>query len=842
MSINRVQKLLFSEYCDFEDMVLIESPFAQTTKEGQGIRQVYLGLTPTKLVLATDVIPPVEKSCTRFTPGVDPDIETFELIAIYPVECVNLSVFSKQKRQALKAHFCNNSVLYFELGGFEKKEMFWNLWQERIKFLCPDDNGSSKSQTSVASSSTTSTLYLLDSKEFIKPNGLKQVWCKFGTGNCQSNLLRKWTDRYLYMGKSFEDLPRHYLPQMDKPTTNEFVHHAKPSRNKTTPSSSEIAQIALTPKTSIAINRFGNGVKDNCSTTLLMTATVESNVCSPSRQAFFEMAEICVRHWESNIYSKKAHKRRYRLCPHPYFLHGLGPWSVQPGCRFSIQVKRAVSVVTIKRQPVENELRLPISRKQLLATVSYDTLNTDRFTDRVTTNKMPVILFWTPCYWYRPRTAKHAYDQLRHHLSSIKEWRESKHSRRKALRKLCCRRKLQLDTETSDIDIDSLNTKHTKRSRPRSRYSIMQNVGFCWLFILLDSFKERKETPLQQLKKSLRMDLILTAWDFDSTTLAQQLTLIEKELFIRVTSIELGIIVCQQSSKNAPNISAIIAFAHRISCLIGNEILREESEKVRARLIARFINVADKCHQMSNYQSCKTILVGLQSLAVYRLRITWAYVRKKHSTTYQVFEYLCKLYKDVRLPIYQKSFHIAVQDAPCLPQVADILARLLDRVPNYWLKPFTYETIITKDINTFDPILHTALVPSVGKNNSTITNFFSSIKQLMMQSKKQEIDDYSCMQTDILKNSKRRQLSFKRIHNHFRPLEFYEDNKVKCLQETTKFLQHCQLAVMSYSFNRNELARDYLLKARYREDKENFYISLNIEPPIYCDKYLNKKL
>jgi len=44
MSLNRVQKLLFSEYCDFEDLVLIESPFAQTTKDGRGLRQVHLGL------------------------------------------------------------------------------------------------------------------------------------------------------------------------------------------------------------------------------------------------------------------------------------------------------------------------------------------------------------------------------------------------------------------------------------------------------------------------------------------------------------------------------------------------------------------------------------------------------------------------------------------------------------------------------------------------------------------------------------------------------------------------------------------------------------------------------
>lgn len=43
MSVSRIQKLLFSEYCDFEDMVIVESPFAQTTKEGKGIRQVHLG-------------------------------------------------------------------------------------------------------------------------------------------------------------------------------------------------------------------------------------------------------------------------------------------------------------------------------------------------------------------------------------------------------------------------------------------------------------------------------------------------------------------------------------------------------------------------------------------------------------------------------------------------------------------------------------------------------------------------------------------------------------------------------------------------------------------------------
>lgn len=143
MSVNRIQKLLFSEYCDFEDMVLVESPFAQTTREGKGIRQVHLGkhppthtshqapqnpapvqgLTPTKLILATDKLLPANEAPFRYLPGVDPDVETFELIAVYPLECVALSVFHRRKHKSLKAHFCTNRVLYFELGGFQKRRV-----------------------------------------------------------------------------------------------------------------------------------------------------------------------------------------------------------------------------------------------------------------------------------------------------------------------------------------------------------------------------------------------------------------------------------------------------------------------------------------------------------------------------------------------------------------------------------------------------------------------------------------------------------------------------------------------------------------------------------------------
>lgn len=98
---NRIQKLLASEYSDFSDVILVESPFAETTRNGHGIRQVSLGLTPSKLIVAADVF----KGNSRFfcPRTLDPTIESFELISLYPLRCVSLSVFNRRHRKTLKA-------------------------------------------------------------------------------------------------------------------------------------------------------------------------------------------------------------------------------------------------------------------------------------------------------------------------------------------------------------------------------------------------------------------------------------------------------------------------------------------------------------------------------------------------------------------------------------------------------------------------------------------------------------------------------------------------------------------------------------------------------------------
>lgn len=46
------------------------------------------------------------------------------------------------------------------------------------------------------------------------------------------------------------------------------------------------------------------------------------------------------------------------------------------------------------------------------------------------------------------------------------------------------------------------------------------------------------------------------------------------------------------------------------------------------------------------------------------------------------FEELCRLYRDPRSPAYQKAFLNATRNAAYLPYIGDIIARLLDKLPN----------------------------------------------------------------------------------------------------------------------------------------------------------------
>lgn len=189
-----------------------------------------------------------------------------------------------------------------------------------------------------------------------------------------------------------------------------------------TPEKKEASQEPKSPKKRLArrISRFGFGVPEKCHSGLVLGPTRRERDCCFSKseikrpQNFHALAENGVKVWEGEEKDLKSskrrrHFRRYGLCTAAHFLHSLGPWSVQPGERSSLQGRRSFSLVTIRRQPVDSELRLPVSRRQLGASISHTALQLGNSGSIGSNAKGRVVLFWTPEYWYRPRPAAVAY-------------------------------------------------------------------------------------------------------------------------------------------------------------------------------------------------------------------------------------------------------------------------------------------------------------------------------------------------------------------------------------------------------------------------------------------------
>ncbi|XP_022382729.1 ral guanine nucleotide dissociation stimulator-like 3 isoform X2 [Enhydra lutris kenyoni] len=130
--------------------------------------------------------------------------------------------------------------------------------------------------------------------------------------------------------------------------------------------------------------------------------------------------------------------------------------------------------------------------------------------------------------------------------------------------------------------------------------------------------------------------------DFSVDELAEQLTLLDVELFSRVRSCEcLGSVWSQRdrpgAASTAPTVRATVTqFNMVIGCVLGS-VLGEQglAAPQRAQRLEKWIRVAQRCRELRNFSSLRAILSALQSNPIYRLKRSWGAVSRERLSTFR---------------------------------------------------------------------------------------------------------------------------------------------------------------------------------------------------------------
>nr|XP_019936868.1 PREDICTED: ral guanine nucleotide dissociation stimulator-like 1 isoform X1 [Paralichthys olivaceus] len=137
---------------------------------------------------------------------------------------------------------------------------------------------------------------------------------------------------------------------------------------------------------------------------------------------------------------------------------------------------------------------------------------------------------------------------------------------------------------------------------------------------------------------------------FDADLVAEQLTYMDALLFKKVVPHHcLGSIWSQRDKKHnkhsAPTVRATITQFNAVAACVVSTVLKHKQIRphVRARVIQRWIDIAQECRIRKNFSSLRAIVSALQSNPLYRLKRAWACV---HKDSMQTFEELSDIFSD----------------------------------------------------------------------------------------------------------------------------------------------------------------------------------------------------
>lgn len=156
--------------------------------------------------------------------------------------------------------------------------------------------------------------------------------------------------------------------------------------------------------------------------------------------------------------------------------------------------------------------------------------------------------------------------------------------------------------------------------------------------------------------------------DLHPIEVARQLTLIEFNLLEKITPQELSHQVWNKKNAKelSPNVTALIDRCNQVSYWVATEIVLTPNLKQRISILAKFIDIAEICHQLRNWNTLMELMVGLNLGCVTRLKKTWEGLPRNAVST---FENLTRLTSSSQNYLHYREA-LAQRELPFSPNLA----------------------------------------------------------------------------------------------------------------------------------------------------------------------------
>jgi hypothetical protein len=162
--------------------------------------------------------------------------------------------------------------------------------------------------------------------------------------------------------------------------------------------------------------------------------------------------------------------------------------------------------------------------------------------------------------------------------------------------------------------------------------------------------------------------------ELSAEQLAIHFTLLDSLVFRNIQAHEfLGQAWSKPLLKNqAANLLASIEHFNNISALVAHSILMEPQVQDRAKILTKFVLIADICLKYNNFHTVMAVTAALHNSAISRLKKTWA---KLNNSTKKTLEKFTELFAfESSFKNYRDALRAATP--PCIPYLGTLLGDL----------------------------------------------------------------------------------------------------------------------------------------------------------------------